>query len=228
MTGDNYERGHVVWQKNGQDTPAQLVANTMAIVQKREEVDAAYNFDNYRETDWFVPPAFSSADWLDDDDINDAINDGIIPIQSYDGVSEIVMMVNTRSKDSSGAVDDFRATERHRVSVSDWFADTMQVRHILRYRGKKLADDQRLANGNINPNQKRRRGVITPSIYTLPLELLQEGFDLGYLQNIEDSIESLERVIDPQNGGRLEVGVNINAINLFHQLTARIAETSTG
>lgn len=228
VTGDNYERSHVAWQKNGQLDPASLVSNVMGVAQKHEELDKAYNFDNYSETDWFVPPAFDSADWLDDDDVNDAINDGIIPIQSSEGRSEIVMMVNSRSKDSTGAVDDFRATERHRISVSDWYTDTMGVRHLLTYKGKKLADDQRLANGKVNPNQRRRRGVITPSIYTLPIELLGEGFDKGYLQNIDDSLESLERSIDPQNGGRMEVGVNINAIDLFHQLTVRVAETSSG
>ena len=227
VNADNYERGHVIWQKNGQLPPADMAANVMAIVQKREEVDKAYNFDNYRGTDFNIPPAFDSADWLDDNDINDALNDGITPIQSYEGAAEIVMLVNTRSKDASGAVNDFRATERHRISVSDWYANTMEVRHSGTYKGKKLADDQRLADGSVNPNQRHRRGVITPSIYSLPIELLDEGYALGYLKDIEDSLASLERVIDPQNGGRMEVGVNINAVNLFHQLTARIAETSS-
>lgn len=228
VTGDNSARGHCVYQKNGQLPPADMAANVMAIVQKREELDKAFNFDNYREPDFHIPPAFDTADWFDDDDINDGINDGMIMIQSGEGAAEIVMMVNNQSKAASGTVDDFRATERHRISVADWYANTMQVRHLTTYKGKKLADDQRLANGQVNPNQRRRRGVITPSIYSLPIELLDEGFELGYLQNIEDSLESLERSIDPQNGGRLEVGVNINAINLLHQLTARIAETSSG
>lgn len=228
-TARNFERLQIVWQPNSQRDPATLVGNVLGVRQKREALDSAFNFDFYRRADdWDIPAAFSESDWPDGDDQNDAINDGLAPIASDGSGSYFVMSVDTRSKDSSGTVDDFRATETHRISVADEFTDTLLLRHRLQYGGQKLADDQLLPDGSVNNNQRIFPKVQTPSSYRIfPISLLNE-FEGQRLQNVTASKDGLRVVRDPNNGGRLEVGINLHVVDLFHQATFRLAEVSTG
>ena len=114
----NSERCHIAWQQNSDHDPAELAANVMAITQKREAVEPHYNFDGYSGDDWFIRPAYANADWPDGDDLNDAVTDGIIAIASNQVKSYITMHVTTRSKDSTGAIDDFRAAKPTALACS--------------------------------------------------------------------------------------------------------------
>lgn len=225
--GVNYERHHIAWQKNSDHDVAELVANTLAIHQKYEELDTATNFDGYRQGDWRIRPAASDADWPDEDDINDAITDGIIPIASDQTGSFLVMSINTRSKDETGALDDFRACETHRVAVMDEFVDTILTRHRARYANFKLRDDQKLPDGSVNFNQRIPPRVLTPSMYRPWFyDQIDEFVTAGKLQGADDWKQSTAINIDPQNVSRLEVGTSGRTIDLLHQTTFRIAETT--
>lgn len=225
----NFERLQVAWQPNSQLDPASIVGNVLGIRQKYESLDSAYNFDFYRNSsDWSIPAAYAEADWPDGSDQNDAINDGLMPIASDGTGSYLVMSVGTRSKDSSGTVDDFRAAETHRVSVADEFTDTLLLRHRLNYGGMKLKDDERLADGTVNNNQRLYPRVITPSAYKIFPKRLLDEFEGIKLQNVPTSKEGLRVERDPNNGGRLEVGLDLHVVDLFHQATFRLAEVSTG
>jgi phage tail sheath gpL-like len=226
----NYERHQIVWQEDSDDVPAQLAANMAAVRSKRENVDAAFNFAGYGETDWLVPAAYDTADWPTGDEQNEAINDGVTPIASNAAGSYIVMSVNTRSKNSAGTVDDFRATETHRVSVGDFIGDAAISLWQGNHQGKKFADDERLADGSVNPNQTQRRGLLRPSQWTKEITSLirdysPDGKLTVLLQNQDASIESIRSV---KTGSRLESGFDITAIDHANQMTARIAETSEG
>lgn len=226
-TGRNYERLQIAWQKNSEATREELAANMAGIRQKYEALDSAYNFDTYsNKSDWLIPGCYRDTDRPDGDDQNDAILDGITCIATGDSGSYVVMSCNTRSKDSTGNNDDFRATETHRVSVADEFVDTLLLRHALNYGSKKLTSDQLLPNGQINFNQRLYPGVITPSTYAPFIKALLDEFAGQRLQRVAESKNGLRVVRDPNNGGRLEVGVDINAVDLFHQMTARVAEVS--
>lgn len=226
-TGRNYERLQIVWQKNSEATREELAANMCAIRQKYEQLDSAHNFDFYsNKGDWLIPGCYRDADRPSGDDQNDAITDGITVIATNDSGSYVVMSCSTRSKDSSGSQDDFRATETHRVSVSDEFVDTLLLRHALNYANKKLASDELLPDGTINYNQRLYPNVITPSNYAPFVKALLDEFAGQRLQDVALSKNGLRVVRDPNNGGRLEVGVDIHCIDLFHQMTARVAEVS--
>lgn len=227
-TGLNYERLQLVWQRNSEATREELAANMAAIRQKREQLDSAYNFDGYNNIngDWLIPGCYRDADRPSGADQNDAILDGISIVASRDSGSYLVMSCSTRSKDSTGSYDDFRATETHRVSVSDEFVDTLLLRHALNYANKKLASDELLPDGTINYNQRLYPNVITPSNYAPFVKALLDEFAGQRLQKVAESKKGLRVVRDPNNGGRLEVGVDINSIDLFHQMTARVAEIS--
>lgn len=228
-TGLNHERLQLAWMPSSEWDTCSIAANVAAIRQKQEEVDAAFNFDTYRQADWLVPPTFLQSDWPDSDDLSDAINDGITPIASSSAGSYVVMSCTTRSKNAAGTVDDPRALETHRVSVADQFADEELAEFALNYSGKKLKDDERLADGSINTNQRIPPNTVTPHSYKDHIRRRLDRFgENGLLQNVPASQESLRCLRDPNNGGRLQVGLDINAIDLLHQATIRLAEVSTG
>lgn len=229
-TGKNYERLTIAWQKNSEWTPWQIAANLAAVMQKRQSVDGSYNFAGYSATDWLVPGAYLTSDWPTKDDQNDAINDGLTCIASKDGGgSYIVMLCNTRSKDSTGALDDFRACEGHRVSEADEFVDDLCSRMSLNHKGKKLRQDETLADGTVNTNQRRVRDVVTPSqLVPEVYSMIDEYYDAGKIQEPQASKDSLRVVKSPANAARVEAGLDLNVIDHLHQITFRIAETSTG
>jgi phage tail sheath gpL-like len=227
-TGLNYERLQIAWQPNSEHDAAEIAGNVAAVRQKREQTDSAYNFAGYSEPDWLIRPAFSEADWPDGDDQNDAINDGVMPIASHEGGSYIVMSVDTRSKNPTGTVDDFRACETHRVSVCDEFVDERINETVLNFQGKKLMDDERLPDGSVNTNQRIIPGVIRPSYLRKPIyNQLDEYEAAGKLQNIQASKDALRLVKSKANASRIECALNLNVIDHAHQFTYRVNETST-
>lgn len=228
-TGKNYERLQIVWQLNSEHDAAEIAGNMAAVRAKRETTDSAYNFASYSEPDWLIKPAYSEADWPDGDDQNDAINDGITCIASREGASYVVMSVDTRSKNPTGTVDDFRACETHRISVCDEFVDERVSATELNFRGKKLMDDVRLPDGTVDTNQRIIPGVIRPSYLKKPIyQQLDEYEAAGKLQEIQASKDALRIVKSKANASRVECALNLHVIDHAHQFTYRVNETSTG
>ena len=242
VTGDvnslNSERFRVAWQKNSDKHPAQIAAAYAAILQAGESLDAAYNFDGFRggrqdiTNGWFIPAAADNGDWPDTDDVNDAINDGITVIQSDDLGSYIVMSCCTRSKDAGGTVDDFRATETHRVSAADFVLDTLLLRFRLDFANFKLAPDQLLADGvTVDPRQRIASRTTTPSTFKPWMIRQLNTFGpagRGLLVRLTDTESGLDVLLDPDNSGRLEVGFPMYVVNLLHQATIRADEATEG
>jgi phage tail sheath gpL-like len=223
-TGRNYERLAIAWMENSEHDPAELAAAAAALIQKEEAVHPAPNFDFYPLND-IILPHYADADIPTPDEQNDAINDGLMPFATSGNATYIVMATTTRSKDATGALDDPRSLERHRVSVADDFMDEELVEIALNFRGKRLADDELLANGKFNPNQPERPGLLRPSSFRPHIVKRLNEKDGNTLQNVAASKASL-RI--GKTGGRLEVGLDLNAIDLAHQFTFRVAEVSTG
>lgn len=231
--GCNFERRHFVWQENSDHDPAELVANVIAIHRKRESIRGGFVHDNYREPDWLIRKAYAESDWPSElaGEINDAVTDGIMVIGSDQTGSFLVESVNSRSKNSAGTIDDFRATETHRVSFMDDFADTWLARHQNTYSGFKLKPDKLLADGQPDPNQDVGARTVTPSRYRpFFAQLVAEfaGSDAEVLLDAAEWVESLRVNVDPLNNGRLEVGAAGRTCNILHQTTLRLAETSAG
>jgi phage tail sheath gpL-like len=222
----NYERLQLAWQPNGEWDCASIAANVAAIRQKYEQIDSAFNFDSYRGPDWLVPPTFLTSDWPNTDDQNDAINDGLTPISTNGSGSRLVLSATTRSKNSGGTVDDFRAAETHRVSVADEFTDEELVDYALNYSGKKLAPDQLLSDGTVNPNQKEIRNVVKPSSFKAHIGKRMDDFEAAGKTQQSASSKASIRVV--KTGSRLEVGFDLVSIDLLHIATYRVAESSSG
>lgn len=227
----NYERRLIAWQKNSEHDTADIVGNVVAILQKREENEPAsgcYNFDDYAGTDWQLLPAYAASDWPSEQDVNDAVTDGIIPIKSSLSGSSIGMMVSTRSKNAGGTLDDFRACERHRLSAMDWLVDTILLRWRQQYANFMLKDDQYLPNGAVNPNQKLGPRTLTPSRARPFLAKILTEFDDLLIQGATDWVSTMRVSIDPSNVSRIEAGLSGRSMDLLHQASFRVAETTPG
>lgn len=223
----NYERLRVICQPNGDPDCAELAAWAAAVFQKEEQVDSTFCFDNYSNGE--IPPAFNSADWPDGDAISDAVNDGVTVIASNQFRSYIAMSVNSRSKNAAGTLADFRATESHRVSGADEFVDGLVTELAGDFVGKKLRDDDKLADGTINPTQRFKRGVVTPSRVAVTVRKHMDNFsEADKMSDTEACKASVRSVKSPVNSGRVEVGFDLRIIDHAHQITLRVAETSPG
>lgn len=228
-TGLNYERIQLVWMEKPDSDCAEIAGLIAGIRQKAEARDATTNCTVQNGTNplaGFISNAYSNADWPTDSDLNDAINDGLSPIKSTDNGPQWIMSTNTRSKNSAGTQDDFRATETHRVSGADLQVDEVLADWALNMAGKKFEDDEVLADGKPNPNQRSRPGVVRPSTYKPSLvRLLQDFYDRGHSQNLQATKDSV-RVL--KNGSRMECSYNLHIIDHDHVATFRVAEVSTG
>lgn len=231
----NSELVDIVWQRNSRHSPDEVLANWVAIRQKHENTldnnatESVFNFDNYAGADWFIKPAPDQADWPDLDDQNDAINDGITPIASTQTGSYIVMSVSTRSKDSTGSLDDFRAAETHRLSALHCLVGTIKTNHRLTFTNFKQQDDPRLPDGSVDLNAIGRLPPRTTVPFTFRswfLNQLEPFFLGGKLQRRDEWEEATEVRIDPQNSGRMQVRTAGRTIDLHHQATFRISETT--
>jgi hypothetical protein len=226
----NHERRHFVHQEASEWDAADLVGNAMAVHQKAESVTGGFVHDNYRDADWMCPAVYDPSDRPTGTEINDSVTDGIIQIASDEFGSFMVMSVNSRSKDSGGTLDDFRATETHRVSFMDYVADTWLLRDGVQYgTGFKLQADQLRPDGTVNFNQFVPARTLTPSLYKpFPASLISEFVRDGLLQDEASWLASLRCYIDPLNSGRLGASASGRTIDIRHQLEVRLVETSPG
>src|SRR3954468_8751352 len=226
---NNYERLHFVNQENSDHDAAELCAQVLAIHRKMESIPAGFVPDNYRGPDWLIRPVYDNNDVPTQTEVNTAVTNGICIISSDPSGSFLVMSVNSRSKDATGSLNDFRATETHRVSFMDSFADTWLARHQVTYFGFKLKPDAVLADGTVDVNQKLPPKPVTPSRY-IPFvaKIIDEFEEAGMFQNATDWKASLRANIDPLNNGRLELGDSGRTIDILHQTSLRLAEVSPG
>jgi phage tail sheath gpL-like len=224
-TGRNYERLQLLGFENPDNDCAEIAGAIAAIRQKEEAKDATVGLFSLSLTDILNNP-YNPGDWWTDTEQNDAINDGVAPIIGTDKGPVWVMNINTRSKNSAGTQDDFRATECHRVSGCDLFVDEQLADWALNMAGKKLEADEVLPNGKPNPNQTLRPGVIRASTFRPNiLAHIDDFYSRSHLQNLAATKESV-RVV--KTGSRLECGLNLNIIDHALQSTFKVSEVSTG
>lgn len=230
----NYERQLITFGLGTDHAPDEIAAQIVGIFQKYTVTDPTYNFDGYTGADWFLRPSSDSSDWPTSDDINDAILGGLTPISARIGDTSLVTAITTRTLDSTGTYMDMRASEVHRVSGADVIADRMQSSLGLNLRGSKICADPLLADGvtvDANAIAKFPRGMHCPFTVTPMLKKeIEEGVRDGILDpSKEDTmLESVQVFLSSTVNGRFEIGVSIYTINIYHQSTIYIAESTEG
>lgn len=226
----NFERQHIVFQPNSEWDAAALCANALAVHQKQEAARGDFVEDFYREKDWLVPAAYLGSDWPTQTNMNDAVTDGIIIVMSDSYGSFMAMSVNTRSRDSTGTITDFRATETHRVSFLDTVGDDWLQKDAVQYgTGFKLQPDQLMPDGSVNFNQKVPPKTLTPSLYKpFGAAILQQAVDDGLLQGADTWLGSLNTLIDPSNVSRMVGSASGRTIDVRHQTAIQLSEVTPG
>lgn len=226
--GLNYERVKISHLFASEWDTAEMVAQRAAVEQKVRELDSAASLTNYAGADWMMPPPKRVADWPDFWDIDDAITGGLSPIAPAGELRTILVMdCTTRSKNATGTLDDGRALEGHRISAMDDFASTVVTRGSLTYQGFKLRDDERLPNGEVNPNQGIPPKTLTPARYKDFLKgIVGEFIDASKFQDADEWLASLVCSIDPANRSRIEVSASGRVVDHANQFTHRFAETN--
>jgi hypothetical protein len=139
------------------------------------------------------------------------------------------MHVTTRSKNAAGLIDDFRATESHRVSVCDELADRWVSWDTNTYSNFHLRDDEYLADGvTVNTNQKIPPRTVTPSLYKSALiaAILKPAADDGKIQRLSEWEDSTDVLIDPSNVSRIQAGSSGRTCDQRHQASWLLAETT--
>lgn len=230
----NTELMDLIWQRNADEPPDYLLANWVAVRQKHENVGLrglVYNFDKYNGADWFVPAAPIQSDWPDLDDQNDAINDGMTPVASTQTGSYVVFSATTRSKDATGTLDDFRATESHRISAMHGLATSVKQNHALTFVNFTQQDDPLLPDGvTIDTNaigQLPPRTVVPYTFKKWYLNQLVPFFAAGVLQRQSEWTEGTDVRVDPTNNGRMQVKSAGRTADQHHQATFRFSETTS-
>jgi phage tail sheath gpL-like len=222
--GLNHERIQYVMHEDSDHDPAQLVGEIMGLRAQEENTDTAVNLTGRALN---LNKQHDEDDWATPDERSTAINEGIAMIGSNDSTAYLVMNVDTRSKNSSGTVNDFRVTEAHRVSVADEFVDRCLLTWNQNFAGKKFKDDDRLADGTVNPNQIYTRNTVKPSqLRKMVAVILQQFEDEEKMQNTAASIASLRSQKSTLNASRGEAAVNIHAIDHHNQLFLQANEVS--
>lgn len=230
----NYERFHLACQINSEHDAAELCAYALAIHQLKESDDPGFaGFDGLRNNE--LLPAYAQSDWPSDGpggDADNAVSDGVMLFGSDQSGGYLVMSVTTRSKDSTGLIDDFRSTETHRVSIMDNLLDTILQRWRVQYTtpGFRLRDDQYLADGiTPNPNQVVPPKTLTPSrVRPWLLNIYREFDEIGLIQDLPSWQDGQKIQIDPNNVARLQFGGGGRTADICHQAAFVLAETSPG
>jgi phage tail sheath gpL-like len=226
-TGLNYERLALAILPEAENDIAEMVGSCGGAIAKEENLDKAMNFDGYVLD--LLPP-FDPLAHMSGDDINDALVDGLMPLEvTRAGRVAITMATTTRSKTASGANNDRRALERHRISVADHAADQIEQVQAVEFAGKKLKSDKLNRDGSVDTTQKLNAKVVTPSNYRKRFTLvIRDLEDSGLIQDADVTIAAFLSQRDPQNTGRIENALPLRAIDLFHQATWRISEFTPG
>lgn len=221
----NYERIDIALAPFVQNDSAEVAGFVAAIRQKEEARDVSFNFNSYKAD---LTPPVDSVNWLDANDIEDAIIDGLTPISSADDGCRIVHSVTTRSKDATGVFDDSRASRTLKVSVADAFTDDLLVRYALNFQGKKFKDDERLADGSVNTNQKVIPNVVRPSQISQVISGTVDDYEDEHLQEVTAIKESISVERHDGNKGRAAASLDLHVIDWLDQITTRVAEVSEG
>ena len=116
------------------------------------------------------------------------------------------------------------------MSVADFIGEAVISLWNGNHQGKKLDDDEVLANGTVNPNQTLKPGVLKPSQWKKELGAMlvdysSRGKLTTLIQDVDASVASIRAV---KTGSRVECSFDLAAIDHAHQLTTLISETSGG
>jgi len=180
-TGINSPRAEITWLQQSNWTPSELAANAGALYALLENSGSRprnnYSMFPVTPTDsalWKVPAPRNAAVAPTRANIKSALSNGVTPINVLgSGATQLAKRITTRSL--SGATNDYRIRDAHKVTICDFFADDLQTKVSLEFGGKDLADDP--APGSPQPGPQ----IVTPRLVKGAIFKLISEYGENYL-----------------------------------------------
>lgn len=217
-TGINSARCEIVWAEKNPWTPAELAANAAAIYALEEANEnnprtnfAGYGNDTNTQPYWKVQAPRAASAVPTRSNIASALDDGLSPVGvNMNGSTYLVNRITSRSLNGSNA--DYRIRPAHKVTICDFFADTLQAKIALQNAGKRIADDP--AKGDRVPGAQ----VVTPRICKMQVFGVIDDFASNDLLQRVTEIKSgtvVQRESNPTT--RMGIRVPLQPIDNFEQ-----------
>lgn len=208
-TGQNEARGSCVWQYNADIEPPVMAAAFAAVRAREESVDTAANHDGKVVLSAKVAP--NAADWPEESELVSALNNGITPLRTANGLAYVVRAITTRSQ-AVGGSPDYAVLDVSKVNVPDDFADDLDANWI-QFEGFKAGPD-------VDPPLPISN-ILTPSgVKDFIGERLQAFADAGKLVEVARSYRETRVILAASPAGRFEAEIPLDVIEGAHQFTA--------
>lgn len=224
-TGINSARCEITWMQNADWTPSELAANAAAIYALGEaQTIVRCNWDFYgndpvTQATWKVPYPRSGTTQTRNT-IKAALNNGLTPIGiNANGSTYLVSRITTRSL--SGANNDYRIRDAHKVTVCDFYGDDLQAKFALQFLGKKIAADplpgQRIPGSD----------VVTPRIAKAAINKLTNDYGDRFLVQNPDAIIANTIVIQEASPTtRMSAKIPLQTIDIAHQFAFSVDQVA--
>lgn len=174
QTNLNAFRAQVLWYRNAENHPAVIAALVAAFRSVYEQTNPIYDWDAF-PTPYLQPQAFE-ADFPSDTEQDTALNAGVTPLTTVDGVARVVRMITTYCV--SNAVQDERCLDIGDIVMTDYA--TLDIKSMYE-------TDFRPQNPVVRPNpspeeEKPAAGIAYPDLWNSKVSAkLQEYYANGWL-----------------------------------------------
>ena len=224
-TGINSPRAEIVWGQNLDWPPAEIAAGVVAAY-SLFEVPVAFrcNFDSLgtqasEQAFWKIPAPRSNTSPTRST-IKAALNNGLTPIGvNANGTTYLVKGITTKSL--TGANNDYRIRDRHKVTVCDRFADDWVAKASAQFSGKNIADDPPFGARPLAPN------VVSPRVVKTSLQKLEQDYgDLGLVQNVPAIQQDTIVIREIGSPTRISSRVPLQTIDILDSITTACDQVS--
>ena len=224
-TGVNNPRAEFEWLQNADLTPSELASNGAAVY-SLGEIPTAFrcNFDSYgqdavTQATWKVP-APRSMTAPSRATIKAALNNGITPIAvAPNGTTYLVKRVT--SKSLTGANNDYRIRDAHKVTVCDRFADDWIAKSTAQFAGKNVSDDPPQGGRPLASN------VVSPRVIKAALQKLVVDYgDIGLVQNVAAINAGIAVIREIGAPTRISTSVPLQTVDVLDQVTTSLSQVA--
>lgn len=223
VTAYNKPRNQVLWQENSEWLPMEIAAHFAGVRYNTETsfAGAGNSYDGYGKgvnDVWFVPAAYSQADWPTLVEQNTALSVGLTPVASAVGGKSYVVMSCT----AAGA--DPRIRDTAKVTVIDRFADDLGAVYDSTWARAKIADNQ------IDGERPYPANVATPDRvkYNTIHPLIIRYAEASLVSELDATLAAVATGIDPVVTTRMNARIPLKVTSLCHQFAALVSEVSSG
>ena len=224
-TGINSPRAEIVWGQNLDWPPAEIAAG-VAAAYSLLEIPIAFrcNFDSLGtqasdQAFWKIPAPRSNTSPTRAT-IKAALNNGLSPIGvNANGTTYLVKGITTKSL--TGANNDYRIRDRHKVTICDRFADDWISKASAQFSGKNVADDPPIGARPLAPN------VVSPRVVKTALQKLEQDYgDLGLVQNVPAVQQDTIVIRELGSPTRISSRVPLQTVDILDQITTAVDQTA--